>query len=60
MNPDTGTFHRVTEELLKEHPEANTWPKFDEGEVVILKGYKFRIHEIGHSRLVLKAVTYAK
>jgi hypothetical protein len=35
-------------------PEQRTWTRFQEGEELIVKGIKMRVHEIGESRMVLK------
>lgn len=32
------------------------WTRFAEGETVEVKGIKFRVHEIGESRLILKPI----
>lgn len=35
-------------------PEQRTWTRFNEGEIISIKGINMRVHEIGESRLVLK------
>lgn len=35
-------------------PEQRNWTRFQQGEIVSVKGVSLRVHEIGESRIVLK------
>jgi hypothetical protein len=54
MNTHTGKvisnerFQKLTEEQKRD------WKQFDKGEIVEIKGIRFRVHDLGQSRLVLK------
>ena len=46
----------IREELRKKKSRRSHWALFNEGEILELKGYPFRITRIKESGLVLKAV----
>ena len=66
-NPESNTFVRLTDEMKKAFSQPPTqlteqqrkereWTRFEEGEIVSLKGVLMAVHEIGETRLVLRPV----
>lgn len=59
MNPATGEVVRLDEKFEREHPERaaqirRDWVQLTPGEIVEVKGIRFRVHDVGDQRLVLK------
>lgn len=65
MNPDTGRFEQISPELAAKFADSKAvltpyetkqrdWTKFEEGEIVTVKGIEFVVAEIGETRMVLK------
>lgn len=69
-DPQQNNFVPLTPELAAKFDKPETeltpteriqreWTRFSEGETVEVKGIKFRVHEIGESRLILKPIDKA-
>jgi len=56
FDPGENVMRPVPEDESTLTPEQRTWTRFQEGEVLDIKGIKMRVHEIGESRMVLKFV----
>jgi hypothetical protein len=58
VNPTTNQFEAMSEalraKLTPEEQKKRAWTRFEEGEIIIIKGVRFEVHEIGEKRLVLK------
>jgi hypothetical protein len=64
-DPQSQQLRELTPEFLEQHPEANLWQHFREGDVVLVKREadlarpfraKFRIAELSENRIILTAV----
>lgn len=59
MNPDTNLFEPIEpagpEKFIRSDgtPAPDHWPRFREGEKLIIKGYEFSVGRIGSGELVL-------
>lgn len=53
-NPDANVFEPLPANEAEIPNEKRAWARFTEGETVEMKGVRFRVHEIGESRIVLK------
>lgn len=67
MNPDTGRFEPISDELMKKFADPaaqlteteqkqRNWTRFEIGETVVLKGIKFTVHNVGPTSLILHPV----
>ena len=56
FDPGERVMRPVPEDESKLTSAQRTWTRFQEGEVLDIKGIKMRVHEIGESRMVLKFV----
>lgn len=65
QDPATGRLHQIEKEMAEALDAARTtedagspaiWPTFREGEVVDVKGGKFRISHIGKRKIILRGV----
>ena len=57
MNPDTGRFEELRTEIEQQVAEAKGWSVFEPGEIVIVKGQRFRIVDVAVTHLILRALT---
>lgn len=53
-DPSEKIMRPVPEDETTLKPEQRKWTRFEEGEVIDVKGVNMIVHEIGESRLVLK------
>ena len=56
FDPNERIMRPVPEDESTLTPNQRTWTRFEEGEELMVKGIKMRVHEIGESRMVLKFV----
>jgi len=56
FDPVERVMRPVPEDESKLTSAQRTWTRFQEGEVLDIKGIKMRVHEIGESRMILKFV----
>jgi hypothetical protein len=54
FDPQDRVMRPVPEDESTLKPEQRDWTRFQEGEMLIIKGIAMKVHEIGESRLVLK------
>ena len=55
MDPMTGEFHRLQDEIEKKVAEDKGWAIFRIGELVSIKGQQFRVVDIGGTHVVLRS-----
>lgn len=53
-DPNENKFVPVKETPVT--PENQTWTRFEEGELVTMKGIVFKITEVGETRLILRPI----
>lgn len=53
-DPNERVMRLVPEDETKLTPAQREWTRFEQGEIIHVKGIAMRVHEIGESRLVLK------
>lgn len=54
IDPELAKKFASGEGLTEREKVQRDWTRFEEGEVIQVKGVNMRVHEIGESRLVLK------
>lgn len=53
-DPHERIMRPIPEDETKMSSEQRNWTRFQEGELINVKGITMRVHEIGEARLVLK------
>ncbi len=59
MNPGTGEVVQLDEQFRRRDPERfnkieREWVQFNIGEVIEVRGIRFKVHDVSDQRLVLK------